>query len=143
MSGSCTFSLRLLGLFSNFLCFLSRNFCLSKVAGELLCGRWRVFLPVLQVQASQEVIGFSHSVCHLSIKSHSPDYTAHTPGFQEQAPQGVNCVSSASFKIMESCMFRRWLLSTHTRPLATCPFPKCLVSSCWKGSLNSLNNTFG
>jgi hypothetical protein len=34
-------------------------------------------------QASQEVIGFSHSVCHLSIEAHSPDYNAHTPGFQE------------------------------------------------------------
>src|SRR5271154_4330262 len=38
--------------------------------------------------------------------------------------------------------FGKCFHSTHTRPLAACPFPKCLVSSCWKGSLNSLN-TFG
>ena len=35
--------------------------------------------------------------------------------------------------------FGKCFHSTHTRPRAVRPFLKCLVSSCWKGSLNSLN----
>jgi hypothetical protein len=48
----------------------------------------------------------------------------------------------ANWQRVPQC-FGRWLHSTHARPLAMCPFSKCLCGPVvWKGSLDSLN-TFG
>ena len=52
------------------------------------------------------------------------------------SPLGAIPTLLAIWQYIHQC-FGKCLHSTHTRPEAACPFLRCLVSSCWKGSLNS------
>ena len=100
-----------------------------------------IYITCANITREKKMYGSPNAMTEVYNPMYEPNFW-HATGvediFKPRSPLGAIITLLAIWQCVHRC-FGKCFHSTHTRPLAACPFLKCLVSSRWNGGLNSLN----